>query len=187
MGSQLVQNTTAAEDAPQPPLKEDNTLYPYCMFYEGDQSIAYADTPEELLEFLIPGYLEKDETGRLESRILLAHAAQVRVQAVIVAESPQDQLDALSDTEKNVLLGSRATQPHGWGEGPMGDVWDSEIPLILVESAYAPYSDIDQPISGIADVIDPPNIIWLRTVDEWEFLVSLSRCGFVNLKTATDV
>jgi len=115
-----------------------------------------------------------DEDDRLVARTRLAVRAQVRIQALINADVDPAVWNALSAEDRQVLTGSRHEQPRI-------DFWDPEIPLVLVETGYAPWTDVDQPISGIADVQFPPNMIWLRPVDEAAFLASLDRAGFVGL------
>lgn len=191
MATEIVQNTREGEAPPAPPTREDGTLYPYAMHFDGYKSVAFADTPEDLIGVLIPDYADlSTEDERLTARILLAVTAQTAVQAQINASTEVDQpehWEALSDAERQVLLGDRVEQPHGWGDGPLGDVWESEIPLVLVETGYAPYTAYDRPLSAEGDVEEPSNIIWLRPVDEWEFLRSLARAGYVSVHEATDL
>lgn len=189
MSTEIIRNTRAAESAPLSPVHEDGTRYPYAMHFDGDKFIGYADTPGELLDILIDGYASLEPQDAQVARIRLAIAAQVAVQAQINADAmASGAWEALSEGEQALLNGPRFEQPHGWGDAEgMGDVWESEIPLVLVETGYAPWGDVDKPISGIADVLNPPNIIWLRPVDEWEFLESLATTGFISLFEATDI
>jgi hypothetical protein len=160
-----------------PPRRDDGALHAYAMFFDGDDRIAYADVLEDLLAVLIEGYPSMDEEDRLVARIRLAVRAQVWIQALINADVDPAVWNALSAEDRGVLTGSRHEQPRI-------DFWDPEIPLVLVETGYVPYTDVDQPISGIADVRYPPNMIWLRPVDEWDLLESLSEAGFVRLHQA---
>lgn len=188
MSVEVIRNSRAGDEAPVSPLHGDGSRYPYAMHFDGAKYVGFADTPAELLGLLIPDYETLDPQEAQIARIRLAIGAQVSVQARINAEADPAALAALSDAEREVLNGPRFEQPHGWGDADgMGDVWDSEIPLVLVDTGYAPYTDLDKPISGIADVLNPPNIIWLRPVDEWEFLESLANAGFIDLFEATDI
>lgn len=184
-----MRNSRAGDEAPLSPVHEDGTRYPYAMHFDGSKYIGFADTPAELLGLLIPGYAEKDPQEQQVARITLAVGAQVAVQALINAESDPDVWEALSDAERTVLNGPRFEQPHGWSdpEDPLGDVWESEVVLVLVETGYAPYTDFDKPISGVADVLNPPNMLWLRPIDEWEFLESLADAGYISVFEATDI
>jgi hypothetical protein len=184
-----MRNTRQGENPVDPPVHDDGTLYPYSMYYDGSKRVAFADTPSDLLAVLIPGYAEMDsEQERVTARIMLATSAQVALQAQINAEIEPEAWEALTETEKNVLTGPRFEQPHGWGEDEMGDVWAPSIPLVLVQTGYAPIvANRPQPISALGDVEDPDNIIWLRPADEWEFLSSLARAGWIGLYEATDL
>jgi hypothetical protein len=148
------------------------------MFYDGWKSIAFADAAADLLDTLLPGYAERDEPGRLDARIRLASAARVLTQLIINLGTGPEVLDALTAEERAALMYPGFTQPRL-------DLWRPRVPLVLVESGYAPYTDIERPVSGIADVRDPSNIFWLRPVQEWEFLESLAIAGFIGLTEAT--
>jgi hypothetical protein len=187
--SVVIRNSREGEEAPVSPVHDDGSRYPYAMHFDGRKFIGFADSPTDLLALLINGYEDLDEQGKQVARIVLAVNAQVAVQAQINAEAMSaGSWDALSQVEKDILNGPRFEQPHGWGDvEDMGDVWESDVPLVLVETGYAPYVEVDKPISGIADVLDPPNIYWLRPVYEWEFLESLARTGFIALSEASDI
>lgn len=189
MSVEVIRNSRAGDEAPASPVHEDGTRYPYAMHFDGSKYIGYADSPTELLGLLIDGYADLDPQEQQVARIRLAIGVQVAVQAVINAEAmSSDAWDELSDEERAILNGPRFEQPHGWGDPEgMGDVWDSEIALVLVSTGYSPYADADKPISGIADVLDPPNIIWLRPVDEFEFLTSIANTGHIDLYEASDI
>lgn len=177
MSAVIVRNSRASQAPPPPPRRDDQRPYRYAMFYDGWKLIAYADTAVGLLDALVPGYANRDEQGRLEARVRLAIAARVLVQAMINLGTDPAVMDALTAEERAALMNPGFAQPRV-------DFWDPAVPLVLVESGYAPYTDIERPISGIADVQNPPNIIWLRPVDEWEFLESLAIAGFVGLTEA---
>ena len=185
----MIRNSRAGDEAPVSPVHEDGTRYPYAMHFDGAKYIGFADSPTELLGLLIEGYEDLDPQEQQVARIRLAIGVQVAVQAQINAEADPDAWDALSEAEQALLNGPRFEQPHGWGDPEgMGDVWESEsIPLVLVETGYAPYTDVDKPISGVADVLNPPNILWLRPVEEWEFLTSVANTGYIDLFEATDI
>jgi hypothetical protein len=180
MSTLVVRNSRQGEEPVTPPTHDDGTLYPYCMYYDGAKFAAFADDPTDLIAVLVPGYQDLNEADRLQARIRLAIDAQVRTQALINAEADRAEWEALTDEQRTVLSGPRFEQPRV-------DFWDPQIVLVLVETGYAPYTDIDQPISGIADVQNPPNILWLRPLDEWDLLESLAQAGFIGLHQATDL
>lgn len=180
MSAVVVRNSRHGQAPPEPPRRTDGELYPYAMYFDGLERIAYADTLADLLDALVGGYGEGDGQERLVARIRLAIRAQVVTQACLNADVEPDVWNALTDEQRAVLTGSRHEQPRV-------DFWDPEVVLVLVETGYAPYTDIDQPISGIADVQNPPNMLWLRPIDECEFLESLHEAGFIRLHQATAV
>lgn len=188
MSAVVIQNSRAGADGPpESPVHDDGTRYPYSMRFDGGDSLAFGDTPVELLSLLIHDYDSMEPAEQQVARIKFAIRVQTTSQARLNHEV-DGAYDTLTATELDVLNGPRFEQPHGWGTGEMGDVWEPEhVPLVLVETGYAPYTDIDKPISAIADVENPPNIIWLRPVEEWEFLVSLANVGFIDLFEATDL
>jgi hypothetical protein len=175
----IVRNSRHSQAPPPPPRRDDQMLYAYAMFYDGWKYIAYADSAVGLLDALLPGYAYQDEQWRLEARIRLAIAARVLTQAMINAGTDPAVMNTLTAEERSVLTDRGFAQPQV-------DVWQPAVPLVLVESGYAPYTDIERPISGIADVRNPPNIIWLRPADDWEFLESLATAGFIGLTEATE-
>ena len=84
MATHVVQNPPAgAETEPEVALHEDGTRYPYRLVYDQGARIGYADSPEELLSLLVPGYLDLDEQERAIERIRLAVRVQVSAQATI--------------------------------------------------------------------------------------------------------
>jgi hypothetical protein len=176
----VVRNSRAGDSPVDPPLTAEGHLYSCCMFFGGGKHVAFAATPGELITVLVPGYADLDDAGQQRARIRLAHDAQVALQAVINAEASAAALAALSEEQRSVLFGPRF-QP------PVIDFWEPDIALVLVESAYAPTTDVPQPVSAIADVQDPPNLVWLRPAEEWEFLTSLSDAGFIALSQPTDM
>lgn len=189
MTSVVIRNSREGEEAPVPPVHDDGTRYPYAMHFDGRKFIGFADTPADMLALLIEGYEDLEPQQAVEARIRLAVVAQVAVQAQINADAMSGgSWEALSQTEKDILTSPRFEQPHGWGDPEeMGDVWDADVPLVLVETGYAPYGEVDKPISGIADVQNPDNMYWLRPVYEWEFLESLARTGFISIAEASDI
>jgi hypothetical protein len=180
MGAVVVRNTRAGDSPVESPRTPEGDLYPFCMFYDGYKFVAFASSPGDLLDVLIPGYAAMDDAGQQRARIRLAHDAQVALQAVINAETAPEAMDALSAEQRATLFGPRFEQPRV-------DVWEPSIVLVLVETGYAPITDIPQPISGIADVQNPPNMLWLRPAEEWEFLTSLADSGFIGLSQKTDM
>ena len=173
----LVRNVSAAEDVDniEIPTRPDGSFYRYEMVCDGGWSRLYDDSVVSLLTHLIPGYTRLDDSERLTARIRHAVDAQVNLQTrlnTFFAASPR------TDEEQRVLYGPRHTPPAV-------AEWGCEVPLILVDAFYAPYSDLPRTYSTIADVAIPPNIWWLHPAEgEFEYLRSLHETSFLDLHIA---
>ena len=117
--------------------------------------------------------------------------------SLILAQLEPEQTDEMPDWEWSVLTYGEeegSLDPFGWGtgwadgeEGTLGekqensiDVWSSTIPLVLVTTSYAPFTDIPKPLSTEGDFKYVKNIIWIRPETEKEFLRSLSHTGYIK-------
>lgn len=160
------------------PSNPDGDPYPYCMVLPDGYDLAYADRMEDLLEVLLPGYLaEPDLSVRAERRILLAASAAAAKQAEILAALDPD---SISDEEWKYLAAPR-TGPGS----PNPTMWASDIPLIVVETSYAPFTDRPRPASA-SDGVQSANLQWVRPAEEEDFLLSLHEIGFVRVMISTD-
>lgn len=189
----ITPNTREGEKAPAVPFKEDGEFYNYIMYYESDRYIAYADTPGELIEILIPGYEEKTPTEKLDERLAMALRMQAQVQAHVVVNLTEEDRRNLADWEMKCLRGEynedapyqirdfwKETLPEGMKpedvpEDEHMDIWASEHPLVLIDVAYAPWTKVLPPLANP----EGTNIIWLRPTDEVEFLDSLNSIGMI--------
>lgn len=175
MARTIIENTLEGEAPPDAPLREDGTNYNYCMYVDDYSSIVFADTPEELLETYIPGYSEMDEAERVYERIRFAQAASAAVQAQILFEEGVGEKDVTGE-EWAVL-----TAPRNLAQ-PRADWWTCEVPLVVVETAYEPYTTVPRPASALADGKGAaPNLLWVRPGEEEDFLVSLHEIGYLFL------
>lgn len=129
----------------------------------------HADTLTELVADLIPGYSE-DAGEALEQRYRAAVVYADGMQAQFAAERQgSGQLDpaALSEPELTAIFASRSEL------APIpGDVWEHEVPLVLVATDYEPYTDRVKPVGNVK-FVDPAN--------ERTFLGSLSDLGALTL------
>lgn len=201
MAAVLTANLPMARDnvAPSPATKEDGSNYRWRMFFDGGARIADADYPAEMLEILIPGYdYLANEEERLDARIALAKNVQQLARAVILGNISPEDAEKITDWEWNVLNygDDENPDPFGWGEdgsGELGvknedtvDFWSNDIPLVLLETSYAPLTDIPVPLSDDGDYYDfVRNLIWLRPLEEVDLLKSLSRIGIITFGTPT--
>lgn len=192
----VTSNTIAGRDnrAPAPALRADGTAFDWRMFFDNNQRIVDADTTEELLGFLIPNYSAMTKEEKQDSRVELARGVQQLARATILSELSDDKVESLQDWEINVLSygNDEHSDPFGWGDGSgqfgvlndeVPDEWNSDVPLVLLDINYAPYTEVPTPLSGFGDFIEVPNLIWLRPTGELEFLRSLSRIGFITFGT----
>lgn len=158
---------------PDVPTRGDGSPYRYEMVCDNGWARVYGDTPQELLCYLIKGYGAM--TGKERAKARLAHAVevQVRLQAqinVFFAESEQ------TNGERTILQGPR-TSP------PMIREWFCEVPLMLVDMFYLPYSRIMPPRSGREWVVK--NLWWLRPAEsEMAYLKSLHDASFIDINVS---
>lgn len=172
--SVMIRNVSEADkvDTLTLPTKPDGSFYRFEMLIDNGWSRVYSDSSHELLEHLIPGYSDMSTKDRLVARIVHATTTQTQLQAII--NSSYISTERTPD-EDAILNGDRR-------EPPEVDIWECDVPLVLVDAYYAPYTERLIPISGYGDVVNPPNIWWLRPAhDPLGYLMSLNRFGVVVL------
>ena len=174
----MVRNTSEAEpEFATIPRKPDGGFYRFEMIADGGWSRFYDDTPDGLLDFLIPGDAELGEQQRLEMRVWHAVDLQVRLQARI---NEFYNLTRRTPEEHQILTGPRHIQPSP-------SEWVCPIPLVLVDAFYRPYSETDAPLSSAGDVAAAPNLWWLRPAqDPFTYLMSLHEVGLIDLHASAD-
>lgn len=162
-------NATAAAEPMAPPVKDDGTYYRFELIYDNGAWRAYADTPSELLDALIPEYTGlTSPRERAAARIRLALRLQVMLQAALAASG---ELDNCDEEQRAVLLSSREVPPTV-------EVWEAPVPLVLVSSFYRPEGRLPRP-AGSEEAL-----IWIDPGDAWSFLRTLHAAGVVSLHTA---
>lgn len=194
MPALITPNSREGEKSPDVPFKDNGEFYNYILYYESNRYIAYADSPDELIEILIPGYEEMTPEQRLDARLSMALRLQAQTQAHIVVGLTEEDRRELQEWEIECLKGEyNDEQPYQirgfWKERlPEGmkaedvpeddrmDIWTSKHPLVLIDAAFMPWTDVPPPLGNP----EGDNIIWLRPTDEVEFLDSLTDIGFVT-------
>jgi hypothetical protein len=159
---------------PPAPRKADGAVYRFEMLFDGLGYRAYADTATELCEELIAGYTAiDDEVAQAAARIQYAVGTQVRLQAELVDD--EDAMTSTTPQEREILLGARHVPPAL-------EVWEADVPLVLVDTYYQPLGRLPRP-AGRPRGGGPPesNLVWLRPADEAELLTSLSEAGVIIL------
>lgn len=191
---ELTGNVRQSRDtrAPSPKLKKDGSAYPWRMFFDDNSKIVDADTLAELIEQLLPGYMELDELGQAEAR--RRHVAQVafNLKANILGGLSYEEQESLSEWEFEVLssdeplekvypLGTiRNSDSEDEDESILGELWSSDVPLVLEEENFIPFTTVMPPVSSYGDYKLVPNIIRLASSSEEKYLESLARVGIIT-------
>lgn len=128
-----------------------------------------ADRNDELLAAVIgPEYLEESDPEvlflmRLEQAIVIATAVQ---ESIVAAAVQREDLNESTDEEVwSTLLAEREIVDPGVR-------WEHRVPLVLVTSLFAPYSERDRPIGNVA---------WVDPTDDVAMLESLQGLGVIEL------
>lgn len=163
MSVHVIQNTRAAQ---APPLAPSGSNWAFEMVFDGARSRAWAESTEELLDLLIPGYIDQDTNGRFAARAALAVPVRAQAQAAINATAG---LATLDQNERAAVL-------HPGPDAPHLTQWTSSHPLIVLDAHYLPYTDIAPPVA-----LGEGRLFWFKVADEDDFLVSLHTAGHINL------
>lgn len=132
-----------------------------------DGSMTLAETATEMVDDIIYGYAslthEDALVRRYEVLVMLANAAQ---QQFVTAAAEYDRV-VLADLDEDALtaLFCERSEPF------TGTEWHQKVPLILVETDYAPYTERPRP-SG--------RIVWVSPETEVTFLRSLETLGVIH-------
>lgn len=157
------------------PAREDGTPWPFAM--TTDEHTVFADSATELVGHLIDGYDQIDDSDEGHDQALSARAGAAagiaaQMQAVIAASlTEQRKFDPQAESEETLtaIFSDRETFVADFGS------WDHEVPLILVRTGYAPYTDRPAP-SG--------NIGWIDPATETTLLRSLDALGAIAFLVA---
>lgn len=132
-------------------------------------TVAEADTLSGLVDRLLVGHADRTPQAQLERRAdSLAQACQVAQSAVLAGVD----LAGAGEDALGVLLHDRRC------EVPVFDRWESDIPLFLLASGYAPYTPVPRPAGD--------RIVWADPHTERTFVDGLAACGLGCLWTADD-
>lgn len=167
---------------PEAPKKEDGTNYKYRMFFEYNSKIVDTDSLEDALHSIIRGY--KTMTAGQKHQARVEYAIGQHFNYIIHQSVNNPEFNNLEIWEKKVFLGEKTA----WKEDPkthtaeMRDtkIWTADFPLVVIDYDYAPYTLDMMPTSGNND---GNNIVVLKTLDEKEFLDSLTILGVITFGT----
>jgi hypothetical protein len=175
----VLRNNSEADGPIVPPLREDGRAFRYCMFFDGNAKVAFADEQEDIYDVLIPGYLTMEEPEQAYQRIRLGQMAAAVIQAEILADVDPSEV---SEEEWSIL-----TAPRGLAQ-PRADWWTCPVPLVVVETGYEPFTAIPRPASGLSDGIAmAENLWWIRPAEDEDFIISLHEVGFIRLMENTEI
>lgn len=155
-----------------PPIKENGEEYIYCMYYNNDADIAFADTPQELLNLLIPGYSTQSDEEQDFLRIRLAQSVAALIQSEVLELFSTN---PITEDEWKILTFPKS-KPI-----PETVVWRNSTPLILVETCYKPYTEYLPPISYKQQGPKIENLCWIKPTEDEELLISLHEVGYIRV------
>lgn len=149
--------------------------YPFA-FLTFEPVMICASTRTGIIEGIIDGYEQltadaEDNDPWLTLRFLTLARIAGNIQAVILADATEkhpELVASLSEDEMTVLLHPRDEAAPVFEEWPI-----AEIPLILMETSYAPYTEFPRPKGA--------NILWVNPHTEGQFIESLEALGFGEL------
>ena len=144
------------------------------IFVGPDGAAVFADTRTEIVDAMIDCYLDMldpvsmdDQAleARLDSLASLGSQAQAGILASLADQ--EDILPALDDNKLTALFAPKDSWPI-----PIAS-WNEQIPLLLLVTNFAPYTEVPAP-SGDA-------IIWLDPTTETSYIDSLAKLGVGEL------
>jgi hypothetical protein len=148
-------------------VRPDGLRYRFEMIHDGGWRRTYADDFTELADALIAGYAGLgSELARAKARIRHAVSVQVATQAAI---NVQMGTASCTPEEHEVLTADRAVPPTV-------AQWAAPVPLVLVDSFYAPFTATPRPVAQA-----PGRIFWLRPGTESDHLRALAALGVITL------
>lgn len=161
-------NTAHPKKAPNPLRHPNGDPYRYELIPNSAAARYYADEIGDLIVGILPALDDEEAMLTARKKHAAATAAVTRatlLRAALLAGAK------LTDEEKQAILGTLAP----------GDIWESPVPLILISTDYAPYTDAPAPLSSEGDFIDPFNILWIRPETNESYVTSLQRIGWCQV------
>ena len=128
-----------------------------------------ADRNDELLAAVIGSeYLDEDDPEllflvRLEQAVIIATAVQ---ESIVAAAVDAGDLDETTHEDVWATLLTERENSHP------GVRWEHKVPLVLVTSLFAPYTERDRPVGNIA---------WVDPIDDVAMLDSLQGLGVIEI------
>lgn len=162
------------------PTKPDGSPWTHAMVYqEGDTlTLAMADQAGELLSLVIDDYPREVETEddlaeldavRIDYGIRLAQGVQESWLASAVQSGELD-LAVVDERVVDAWFRAKDTGVDVSSLPGDGDQWTQEVPLVCLDMAYAPFTEIPAPGGNVA---------WVRVRTETDLLASMGKLGLV--------
>lgn len=174
---------TNPEELPEPPEHPGGGMWPFLLV--SDEEVTFADSNTELLGTYIEGYedLGEDPDGNAEATMLRYEQAVVTanlLQVSICAEATRGGTfnpATVSEGELTALFTDCGTPFTGTEDasGMTTTEWTLNVPLVLIDMDYAPFSDRPRPTG---------NVLFLRPSVETTYLESLDEVGMVVYRIA---
>lgn len=161
---------TPLDEATATPLNEKGEPYLHVLVRADDA--VYGDTATDLCEAIIPDYdtLDHDPDGDREALIKRYEASVViadDLQQMLHASASEEVRASLTEEETAVVTTSRADSVVS-----LDQPWEHEIPLLLIATDYAPYTDTPAPVGEVA-FINPHTeasfLISTSQLDIWDY------------------
>ncbi|PWJ25673.1 hypothetical protein ATK17_1809 [Branchiibius hedensis] len=160
---------------PMLPVHPDGARWQFVMLF-GDRMQAVADTATELLPLVVAGY-DHIAADDIESAFLARFDHAAGVAAFVQHSALQAAIDGgyqLDDDVATTAMMSPKTDPL---PGPVlgrAGVWGEPVPLVLVASHYAPYTELAAPSGDGVILVDP--------YTEKGYLAGLDQLGLVTFR-----
>lgn len=135
-----------------------------------------ADTYTELVAHMLGGesYLDAGAEASFEMRLAAANqAADATQQIVVHAWSQETDFRALSEAQLTALNASRDSFiDWSWISDELDGRWDSPVPLVVVATAFSPFTAIPRLVGDTVRVIDP--------TDDRTLILTQAHVGLIN-------
>lgn len=158
---------------PMLPPHPDGQPWQFVLLY-GDRMQAVADTATELLWLVVAGYDQiaaDDIEGAFYARVDHAAGVAALVQHGVIQSAIDDGFELDDDVATTAMMSSK-TELIPASVRDSVESWNYPVPLVLVATLYAPYTDQPAPAGDNVILVDP--------YTEKGYLASLHRLGLVT-------
>lgn len=134
-----------------------------------NETVIYGNSRSEIVDQLLPEHanIREGVEGDEERFLLRLESLQQLASLYQAVEATDLTLEELNEDALTILLHDRSCEVVEFTE------WDSDIPLYLLSTTYAPFTERVAPTGE--------SIVWLNAHTETTFLESLERAGAIKL------